>query len=377
MMAEAESLLMKQMDAFIGVRGEDNLTEQYDVPTEKLDLQNLFYDDPVHHQIRVPHTKWVVLRYPTNAMAQAAKSSLEEFEDFYFNVCNLDYGKMSEAMDSLVELMNKTDKVRLVAEGTDLTFSIKDIPAIKCAGKCNIPDGEVYTAPVRNSINGVITYNTPSEMNGFTFENVKLTFKNGKIVDCDGNDKERLEKVFNTDEGARYVGEFAIGVNPYITKPMNNILFDEKIADEFIVIGLPKKHTGLCKEVNAFRTFGLDRIHSVQISETSFELPDDFDATKYYSDCFGIVSDDGTKVETIKLKVYGLQRYYLRSLPLHSSQQEIESTDDYSIFQYQVRPTFDFRQALLSKGSEVEVLEPIAFREEMKNEIQNMKNRYL
>ena len=120
----------------------------------------------------------------------------------------------------------------------------------------------------------------------------------------------------------------------------------------------------------------MDRIHSVQISETSFELPDDFDATKYYSDCFGIVSDDGTKVETIKLKVYGLQRYYLRSLPLHSSQQEIESADDYSIFRYQVRPTFDFRQALLSKGSEVEVLEPIAFREDMKNEIQNMKNRY-
>ena len=230
MMAEADSLLMKQMDAFIGVRGEDNLTEQYDVPTEKLDIQNIFYDDPVHHQIRVPHTKWVVLRYPTNAMAQSAKSSLEEFEDFYFNVCNLDYGKMSEAMDALVERMNKTDKVRLVAKDTDITFSIKDIPAVKCAGKCNIPDGEVYTAPVRDSINGVITYNTPSEMNGFTFENVKLTFKDGKIVECDGNDKARLEKVFNTDEGARYVGEFAIGVNPYITKPMNNILFDEKIA---------------------------------------------------------------------------------------------------------------------------------------------------
>ena len=163
-------------------------------------------------------------------MAQSAKTSLEDFEDFYFNVCNLDYSKMSNAMDSLVELMNKTDKVRLVSEGTDLTFSIKDIPAKKCAGRCNIPDGEVYTAPVRDSVNGVITYNTPSEMNGFTFENVKLTFKDGKIVECDGNDKERLEKVFNTDEGARYVGEFAIGVNPYITKPMNNILFDEKIA---------------------------------------------------------------------------------------------------------------------------------------------------
>jgi hypothetical protein len=134
---------------------------------------------------------------------------------------------------------------------------------------------------------------------------------------------------------------------------------------------------GMCKEVDSIRTFGLDRIHSIRHLKTTFEFPTDFDAVKYYNECFGIVSDDGTKVETIKLKVYGLQRYYLRSLPLHSSQQEIDSADDYSIFQYQVRPTFDFRQALLSKGSEVEVLEPVAFREEMKNEIQNMKNRYL
>lgn len=230
LLAETDAALMSQMDAFIGVRGEDNLTEQYDVPSEKLDLQNKFYDDPVHHQIRVPKTKWVVLRYPTNSMAQSAHTSLENFEDFYFDVCNLDYGKMSRAMDSLVDLMNQTDKVRLVAKNTDISFSIQGIPAVKCAGSCNIPDGEVYTAPVRDSINGVITYNTPSEYNGFTFENVKLTFENGKIIACDGNDKERLKKVFNTDEGARYVGEFAIGVNPYITKPMNNILFDEKIA---------------------------------------------------------------------------------------------------------------------------------------------------
>ena len=134
---------------------------------------------------------------------------------------------------------------------------------------------------------------------------------------------------------------------------------------------------GRCKEIDSIRTFGLDRIRSIQHLKTTFEFPTGFDAGKYYSECYGIVSDDGTKVETIKLKVYGLQRSYFRSLPLHCSQKEIESTDNYSVFQYQVRPTFDFRQALLSKGSEVEVLEPIAFREEMKNEIQNMKNRYL
>ncbi|MBO8434892.1 MAG: aminopeptidase [Tyzzerella sp.] len=223
------SAKMKEMDAFIGVRGEENGAELYDVPSEKLEIHNKYYQNPVHHEIRVPHTKWVVLRYPCPSMAQSAKMSMEAFEDYFFNVCNLDYSKMSKAMDSLVELMNKTDKVRITAKDTDISFSIKDIPAVKCAGECNIPDGEVYTAPVRESINGTISYNTPSEYDGFTFEQVKLTFENGKIVKAEANDTERINKIFDADEGARYVGEFAIGVNPYITKPMNNILFDEKI----------------------------------------------------------------------------------------------------------------------------------------------------
>ena len=156
-------------------------------------------------------------------------TSLEAFEDFYFKVCNLDYGKMSKAMDNLVELMNRTDKVRIVGKGTDLTFSIKDIPAIKCAGEMNIPDGEVYTAPVKDSVNGTIAYNTPTEYQGVTYTDVTLKFENGKIVEATANDNERVKKVFDTDEGARYVGEFAIGVNPFITKAMKNILFDEKI----------------------------------------------------------------------------------------------------------------------------------------------------
>ena len=168
-----------------------------------------------------------------NSMAQLAKMSTEAFEDFYFQVCNLDYSKMSAAMDSLVELMDQTDKVRLVGPGTDLTFSIKGIKAIKCAGELNIPDGEVYSAPVRDSVNGVVTYNTPSPYQGFTFENVKLTFKDGKIIEATANNTERINKVFDTDEGARYVGEFAIGVNPYILHPMQDILFDEKIDGSF------------------------------------------------------------------------------------------------------------------------------------------------
>lgn len=228
-MAETDASLMKQMDAFIGVRGEDNLTELADVPEEKTQLHTTLYTTPVHHEIRVPKTKWVVLRYPSSSMAQSAHTSLENFENFYYDVCTLDYAKMNQAMDNLKALMEKTDKVRIVAKDTDISFSIKGIPAVKCAGEHNIPDGEVYTAPVKDSINGKITYNTPSEQNGFTFTDVQLTFENGKIVDCSANDTTRLNRIFDMDEGARYVGEFAIGVNPYITKPMNNILFDEKI----------------------------------------------------------------------------------------------------------------------------------------------------
>lgn len=228
-MAEADCMLMDGADCYIGVRGADNIAELSDVPADKMKLYEKLYATPVHSERRVPHTKWVVLRYPNPAMAQLSDMSLEAFEDYYFNVCNLDYSKMSQAMDSLVDLMNRTDKVQIKAPGTDLTFSIKGIPAIKCAGEMNIPDGEVYTAPVKDSVNGVISYNTPSVYQGFTYENVCLEFQNGKIVKATANNTERINEVFNTDDGARYVGEFAIGVNPYIVNPMKDILFDEKI----------------------------------------------------------------------------------------------------------------------------------------------------
>ena len=129
--------------------------------------------------------------------------------------------------------MQRTDKVHIIGPGTDLTFSIKGMPAIKCAGDANIPDGEVFTAPIRDSVNGVLQYNTPSLYNGVVFERMKLTFENGKIVNAESSDTERCNQIFDTDAGARYVGEFAIGVNPYITKAIKDTLFDEKIAGSF------------------------------------------------------------------------------------------------------------------------------------------------
>ncbi len=224
---EVDDARMALMDAYIGIGCNDNTSELADVPGEKQAIWSKDYDNKIL-ETRLKK-KWVVLRYPNNSMAQSAGTSLDAFEDFYFKVCNLDYGKMSKAMDSLVALMNRTDRVRITGKGTDISFSIKDIPAIKCAGEMNIPDGEVYTAPVKNSVNGTISYNTPTEYQGVTYDSVTLEFKDGKIIKAAANDTERINKVFDTDEGARYVGEFAIGVNPYITKAMKNILFDEKI----------------------------------------------------------------------------------------------------------------------------------------------------
>lgn len=230
-MNECSLQKMKGMQAYIAIRAGGNTAELSDVPSDKLNMYYRLTSPTLDY--RVNETKWVVLRYPNNSMAQLANTSLEAFEDFYFDVCTLDYSKMDRAMDALAALMERTDKVHIKGPGTDLTFSIKDIPAIKCAGECNIPDGEVYTAPVKDSMNGIISYNTPSEEQGFTYENIVFEIENGKIVKATSNDNDRINHLLDTDEGARYFGEFAIGVNPYILEPMKDTLFDEKISGSF------------------------------------------------------------------------------------------------------------------------------------------------
>jgi aminopeptidase len=229
--AEVERLQMENVQCYIGARGSPNVSELSDVPTAQQKVYETTVWNRVHRDVRIKKTRWVVLRWPNASMAQMAEMSTEAFEDFYFAVCTLDYGKMAKAMQPLKQMMEKTDQVRLKGPGeTDLSFSIKNIPAICCDGRVNIPDGEVFTAPVRDSINGVIQYNCPSIYRGTTHNDVRLVFKNGKIVEATSSATEKLNEVFNTDEGARFVGEFAIGFNPHVTKPMKDILFDEKIA---------------------------------------------------------------------------------------------------------------------------------------------------
>lgn len=227
--AEMDLTRMRDMTCYVAIRSGENVSELSGVPDDKMKIFNVHYKKPVHSEQRVKNTRWVVLRYPSPSMAQLANMSTEAFENFYFDVCNLDYSKMSVAMDPLKALMERTDKVRIKGPGTDLSFSIKNIGAVKCSGLRNIPDGEVYTAPVRDSINGTLSYNTPSVYGGVTFENIRFVFENGKIVEATANDTKRLNEVLDTDEGARYIGEFSLGFNPYIKHPMKDTLFDEKI----------------------------------------------------------------------------------------------------------------------------------------------------
>lgn len=229
--ADAEELRMKGVQAYIGIRGNPNVSELSDVSSDMQKLYENHVWKRVHQEVRVKHTRWVVLRWPTASMAQLAGMSTAAFEDFYFQVCTMDYRKMGKAMQPLKALMEKTDQVRIKGpRDTDLTFSIKGIQAIPCDGARNIPDGEVFTAPVRNSVNGVIHYNATTLYRGTTHDDIRLVFREGKIVEATSSATDKLNEVLNADEGARYVGEFAIGFHPYITRPMKDILFDEKIC---------------------------------------------------------------------------------------------------------------------------------------------------
>lgn len=224
---------MKDMDAYIGIRASTNTAELNGIAKDKMELYNKYYTLPVHFEERVKNTKWCILRYPSASMAQMSNMSTEEFEDFYFKVCTLDYEKMSKAMDKLVELMNRTKNVHIISKETDLTFSIEGIPAEKYMGIFNIPDGEVATAPVKDSVNGYITYNTETRYNGILFNNIRFEFKEGKIIKATSNKTKELNEILDTDEGSRYIGEFALGLNPYIEKTIGDTLFDEKIKGSF------------------------------------------------------------------------------------------------------------------------------------------------
>ncbi len=232
---EIERARMEAVQCYIGVRGSNNISEMSDIPSDRMSLYEKHWWHYVHSQVRVPKTRWVVLRWPNPSMAQSAGMSTEAFEDFYFKVCaEVDYAEMAASMEPLKELLDRTDMVHITGPGTDLTFSIKDIPAVGCAGSSNIPDGEMFTCPVRNSVNGVIQYNAETLYRGTVFSGIRLEFKDGKIVNATaGSETGKLNDILDSDEGARYIGEWSLAFNPGIKHPMRDILFDEKIAGSF------------------------------------------------------------------------------------------------------------------------------------------------
>jgi aminopeptidase len=222
---------MKKMDAYIAVRGSHNITELSDVPPEQMKLVAKKMR-PVTDW-RVQKTKWVVLRWPSPSMAQLASMSTEAFEDFYFDVCTLDYRKLQPGMKALKALMDKTDRVEIKGPGTDLRFSIKGIGSVICGGDRNIPDGEVFSCPVKDSVQGQVLFNAPTIYQGTGFDNIRLEFEDGKIGKATSNQSEKLNKILDSDPGARYIGEFSLGFNPFVLHPIRDILFDEKIAGSF------------------------------------------------------------------------------------------------------------------------------------------------
>jgi len=226
---------MESVQCYIGVRGSNNITEFSDVPGDRIALYEKHWWNPVHSEVRVKKTRWVVLRWPSPSMAQAAGMSTEAFEDFYFQVCaGVDYQKMAAAQQPLRKLMDRTDRVHIVGPGTDLSFVKTGIATIPCAGECNVPDGEIFTCPIRDSVNGTLQYNCETLYRGTVFNNIKLVFKDGKIVEATaGANTDKLNDILNADEGARYIGEWSLAFNPYILSPMKDILFDEKIAGSF------------------------------------------------------------------------------------------------------------------------------------------------
>ncbi|MFN8177131.1 MAG: aminopeptidase [bacterium] len=227
-------VLMRQMQCYIRVNGTDNPFDTADVPEAAQKWEREHYMKPVHLDYRVRNTKWVVARYPTHSMAQQARMSRESFAKLFYDVCTLDWERFSRAMDPLAALMARTDRVRLTARDTDVSFSIRGIGVVKCDGCMNLPDGEVFTAPVRDSVNGVITYNAGSLYAGTSWDWIRLTFQSGRVVAMDAsNDVDKLRRILATDEGAAYIGEFSFGLNPRLHRPMKDTLFDEKIYGSF------------------------------------------------------------------------------------------------------------------------------------------------
>ena len=215
-------------DAFVRIVADDNLRELASIDPTKLTtrakLMRPFSD--------IMLTKrWILTYYPTNAMAQEAGMSLEEMRKFYFESCLVDYDAMGKRLKKLESVMDKGKMIHVIGYLTDLWVNIEGRLAQECSAACNIPDGECFLAPVTNGVNGEVYFDLPTLAFGHEVSGIHLEFKEGKVINASAEyGDDALQKMLETDPGARYLGEFAIGANYNITRGMLNTLFDEKIG---------------------------------------------------------------------------------------------------------------------------------------------------
>ncbi|MFB6145327.1 MAG: aminopeptidase [Candidatus Nanohaloarchaea archaeon] len=221
---------IKAMDAYIRIGGEGNTKELTGIDSEKISKRKQAGEDILTERLS---TKWVATRYPTNAMAQEAGMPTQEFEEFVFDaVTGIDWEKQHEKNLEIKEVFDNAEEVRIVSEGTDLRFSLESREGISSHGLRNMPDGEVFYAPEKNSVRGHITFSHPALSSGNEITGIRLEFdENGRIKAYSAEKNgEYLEKMIETDEGSHFIGEFGIGTNREIDQYIKNTLFDEKIG---------------------------------------------------------------------------------------------------------------------------------------------------
>lgn len=226
---EHELAEIKNTDVYISLGAPLNVKELASIDPARISTR-LKTMKPVSDW-RVERTRWVVFACPTNALAQEAEMPLQEFEDFVFNACLIDWKEVSGKLHVLKQHVDATDKVKIVAPDTQLEFSIKGRNSIVGDGEKNMPDGELFTSVIEDSVNGYIRFDVPAIWYGNIVEDINLTFNHGEVTEAKaGKNQPFLEKILATDDGARRIGEFGIGFNYGITRSIKNILFDEKIG---------------------------------------------------------------------------------------------------------------------------------------------------
>jgi len=238
-----QQALYEETDAFIIARGGANVTETSDVPPEN----NAAYRRAVKPvQEERLSKRWCLTQFPTSGHAQLAGMSTEAYQNFVWDAVSLDWDAQREFQAEMVDRLDGADEVRIVAgDETDLTFSIAGNETLNDYGEKNLPGGEVFTAPVADSVEGSVYFDIPLYRQGREIKDVRLTFEDGEVVDHSAAvGEDLLTEILDTDDGARRIGEFGVGMNRAIDQVTYNMLFDEKIGDTIhLAVGSAYKET--------------------------------------------------------------------------------------------------------------------------------------